>query len=111
MNVRNLMGFLAEFSKNLGFKEVKFKPAYFPFTEPSVEAYVKHEKLGWIEIAGSGLFRPEMLIPLGYDYPRVQALAWGIGIGRLAMIKLGLEDIRELHSQNLEYLRNAPLVW
>ncbi|MEM2542339.1 MAG: phenylalanine--tRNA ligase subunit alpha, partial [Candidatus Korarchaeum sp.] len=80
MNVRHLMGFLAEFSKNLGFNEVKFKPAYFPFTEPSVEAYVKHGELGWIEIAGSGLFRPEMLIPLGYDYPKVQALAWGIGI-------------------------------
>lgn len=111
MNVRHLMGFLAEFSKNLGFNEIRFKPAYFPFTEPSVEAYVKHEELGWIEIAGSGLFRPEMLIPLGYDYPRVQALAWGIGIGRLAMIRLGLEDIRELHSQSLEYLRNAPLVW
>ncbi len=111
MNVRHLMGFLAEFSKNLGFNEVKFKPAYFPFTEPSVEAYVKHEGLGWMEIAGSGLFRPEMLIPLGYEYPKVQALAWGIGIGRLAMIRLGLEDIRELHSQSLEYLRRAPLVW
>ena len=111
MNVRHLMGFLAEFAKQLGFKEVKFKPAYFPFTEPSVEAYVKHETLGWIEIAGSGLFRPEMLIPMGYDYPKVQALAWGIGIGRLAMIRLGLDDIRELHSQNLEYLRRAKLVW
>lgn len=111
MNVRHLMGFLAEFSKQLGFKEVKFKPAYFPFTEPSVEAYVKHEKLGWIEIAGSGLFRPEMMIPLGYDYPRIQALAWGIGIGRLAMIRLNLDDIRELHSQDLDYLRRAPLVW
>ncbi|MCD6348752.1 MAG: phenylalanine--tRNA ligase subunit alpha [Candidatus Korarchaeota archaeon] len=111
MNVRHLMGFLAEFAKQLGFKEVKFKPAYFPFTEPSVEAYVKHEQLGWIEIAGSGLFRPEMLIPMGYGYPRVQALAWGIGIGRLAMIRLGLDDIRELHSQNLEYLRRASLVW
>ncbi|MCX8205570.1 MAG: phenylalanine--tRNA ligase subunit alpha, partial [Candidatus Nezhaarchaeota archaeon] len=111
MNVRHLMGFLAEFSKNLGFNEIKFKPAYFPFTEPSVEAYVKHGELGWIEIAGSGLFRPEMLIPLGYEYPRVQALAWGIGIGRLAMIRLGLEDIRDLHSQSLEYLRNALLVW
>jgi len=111
MNVRHLMGFLAEFAKQLGFKEVKFRPAYFPFTEPSVEAYVKHEQLGWIEIAGSGLFRPEMLIPMGYDYPRVQALAWGIGIGRLAMIRLGLDDIRELHSQNLEYLRRASLVW
>ncbi len=111
MNVRHLMGFLAEFARQLGFREVKFKPAYFPFTEPSVEAYVKHETLGWIEIAGSGLFRPEMLIPMGYDYPRVQALAWGIGIGRLAMIRLGLDDIRELHSQNLEYLRRAKLVW
>lgn len=111
MNVRHLMGFLAEFARQLGFREVKFKPAYFPFTEPSVEAYVRHESLGWIEIAGSGLFRPEMLIPMGYDYPRVQALAWGIGIGRLAMIRLGLEDIRELHSQNLEYLRKAKLVW
>ncbi len=111
MNVRHLMGFLAEFAKQLGFKEVKFKPAYFPFTEPSVEAYVKHEKFGWIEIAGSGLFRPEMLIPMGYDYPRVQALAWGIGIGRLAMIRLELDDIRELHSQNLEYLRKTPLIW
>jgi len=109
MNVRHLMGFLAEFAKQLGFKEVKFKPAYFPFTEPSVEAYVKHDQLGWIEIAGSGLFRPEMLIPMGYDYPKVQALAWGIGIGRLAMIKLDLDDIRELHSQNLDYLRKAPL--
>ncbi len=111
MNVRHLMGFLAEFAKQLGFREVRFKPAYFPFTEPSVEAYVKHESLGWIEIAGSGLFRPEMLIPMGYDYPKVQALAWGIGIGRLAMIRLGLDDIRELHSQNLEYLRRAKLVW
>ncbi len=111
INVRHLMGFLAEFAKQLGFSEVKFKPAYFPFTEPSVEAYVRHETLGWIEIAGSGLFRPEMLIPMGYDYPKVQALAWGIGIGRLAMIRLGLDDIRELHSQNLDYLRRAKLVW
>ena len=109
MNVRHLMGFLAEFSKQLGFERVKFRPAYFPFTEPSVEAYVKHPEVGWIEIAGSGMFRPEMMIPLGYDYPRVQALAWGIGIGRLAMIRLGIDDIRELHSQNLEFLRRSRI--
>ncbi len=107
MSVRHLMGFLAEFAKQLGFDQVKFRPAYFPFTEPSVEAYVKHPELGWIEIAGSGMFRPEMMIPLGYEYPRVQALAWGIGIGRLAMMRLGIDDIRELHSQNLEFLRNS----
>ncbi|MGB9631032.1 MAG: phenylalanine--tRNA ligase subunit alpha [Candidatus Methanodesulfokora sp.] len=109
LNVKHLLGFLAEFSRSLGFKEVKFRPAYFPFTEPSVEAYVRHEKLGWIEIAGSGLFRPEMLVPLGYDYPRIQALAWGIGIGRLAMLRMGIDDIRELHSQSLDFLRRAPL--
>lgn len=107
LNVKHLLGFLAEFSRSLGFEEVKFRPAYFPFTEPSVEAYVRHEKLGWIEIAGSGLFRPEMLVPLGYDYPRVQALAWGIGIGRLAMLRMGIDDIRDLHSQSLDFLRRA----
>ncbi len=111
LNVRHLMGFLKEFVLQLGFKEVRFKPAYFPFTEPSVEAYVKHEDLGWLEIAGSGLFRPEMMVPLGYDFPRVQALAWGIGIGRLAMLRLGLDDIRDLHSQDLDYLRKHPLIF
>ena len=110
LTLRNLLGILSQFAKEFGFDKVKFKPGYFPFTEPSVEAFVKHEKLGWIEILGSGLFRPEVLIPFGIDYPRVQCLAWGIGIGRLAMIRLGIDDIRELHSQNLEYLRNAKVI-
>ncbi|MHC1590817.1 MAG: phenylalanine--tRNA ligase subunit alpha [Candidatus Helarchaeales archaeon] len=111
LTLRNLFGVLSQFARELGFDKVKFKPGYFPFTEPSVEAFVKHEKLGWIEILGSGLFRPEVLIPFGIDYPRVQCLAWGIGIGRLAMIRLGLDDIRELHSQNLDYLRRAGIVY
>ncbi len=109
LNVRHLLGYLEEFAKRLGFGEVMFRPAYFPFTEPSVEAYVRHPRLGWIEIAGSGLFRPEILIPMGYDYPKVQALAWGIGIGRLAMVKLGIGDIRQLHSQDLAFLRKFPV--
>ncbi len=111
LTVRHLLGYLREFANKLGFEEVAFRPAYFPFTEPSVEAYVKHPELGWIEIAGSGLFRPEVLIPLGYDYPKVQALAWGIGIGRLAMVRLGIEDIRDLHSQDLQFLREFPARW
>jgi len=111
LNVRHLLGYLKEFANKLGFEEVAFRPAYFPFTEPSVEAYVKHSEMGWIEIAGSGLFRPEVMIPLGYDYPRVQALAWGIGIGRLAMVRLGLDDIRDLHSQDLQFLREFPARW
>ncbi len=110
LNLRQLLGVLSQFGKELGFEDIKFKPGYFPFTCPSVEAFVKHPKLGWIEILGSGLFRPEVLIPLGVDYPKVQCIAFGIGIGRLAMIRLGLDDIRELHSQNLNYLRNTSVV-
>ncbi|MHA1230266.1 MAG: phenylalanine--tRNA ligase subunit alpha [Candidatus Helarchaeota archaeon] len=110
LNLRNLLGVLKEFAFQLGFKDIKFKPGFFPFTSPSVEAFVRHEKLGWIEILGSGLFRPEVLIPLGIDYPKVQCLAWGIGIGRLAMVRLGLDDIRMLHSQDLNYLRNSTII-
>ncbi|NVM01111.1 MAG: phenylalanine--tRNA ligase subunit alpha [Candidatus Helarchaeota archaeon] len=110
LNLRHLLGVLSQFGKELGFEDIKFKPGYFPFTCPSVEAFVKHPKLGWIEILGSGLFRPEVLIPLGIDYPKVQCIAFGIGIGRLAMIRLGLDDIRELHSQKLNYLRNTSIV-
>lgn len=102
INVRHLLGVLSEFAKQLGFKEIKFTPGYFPFTEPSIEAYARHPKLGWIECLGSGLFRPEVLAPLGIDFP---VIAWGIGIDRLAMIRLGLDDIRELHTMDLGHLR------
>jgi phenylalanyl-tRNA synthetase alpha chain len=102
INVRHLLGILSEFARQLGFKDIKFTPGYFPFTEPSIEAYVKHPKLGWIECLGSGLFRPEVLAPLGIDFP---VIAWGIGIGRLAMIRLGVDDIRDLHTLDLGRLR------
>ena len=102
INVRHLLGILTEFGKQLGFTDIKFVPGYFPFTEPSIEAYVKHPKLGWIECLGSGLFRPEVLEPLGIKFP---VIAWGIGIDRLAMIRLGVDNIRDLHSTNLESLR------
>jgi phenylalanyl-tRNA synthetase alpha chain len=55
----------------------------------------------WTELAGAGIFRPEVTLPLGID---VLVLAWGIGIGRLAMIKIGLEDIRQLHTDDLKLL-------
>jgi phenylalanyl-tRNA synthetase alpha chain len=102
INVRHLLGVLSEFAKQLGFKEIKFTPGYFPFTEPSIEAYAKHPKMGWIECLGSGLFRPEVLAPLGINFP---VIAWGIGIDRLAMIRLGLDDIRDLHTMDLGRLR------
>ena len=108
LTFRHLLGFLKEIAETVGFKEIKFKPGYFPFTEPSVELYVKHPKLGWIEAGGAGMFRPEVLRPLGVE--RSQVLAWGLGIGRLAMLKLGIDDIRMLYSDNLEWLRESPLV-
>ncbi len=106
LTFRHLLGFLEEIGKALGLGKLSFKPGYFPFTEPSVEAFVYHPKLGWVEAAGAGLFRPEVAKPLGAKYP---VLAWGIGIGRLAMAKLGIDDIRELHSRRLEFLRERTL--
>ncbi len=98
LTLRNLFGFLEVFSKRLGVDKIRFKPGYFPFTEPSVEAYVYHDKLGWIEAAPGGIFRPEVTKPLGIEHP---VLAWGIGITRFAMIYYGLDDIRQLVTQDL----------
>ena len=102
ITLRNLLGLLKKFAIALNLGEVKFRPGYFPFTEPSVESFVKHPKLGWVEFVGSGMFRPEVLTPLGIDFP---VIAWGIGFDRLAMIRLGIDDIRELYTKRLDLLR------
>jgi phenylalanyl-tRNA synthetase alpha chain len=101
---RHLLGLLTQFAKAIGINEVRFKPTYFPFTEPSVEGYVKHPSLGWIEVMPGGIFRPEVLRPLGIEVP---VAAWGIGIGRLAMISLGLNDYRDIFSDKLGELANS----
>ena len=108
LTLRHLLGFLKDIGETIGAKEFKFKPGFFPYTEPSVEGFIKHPKLGWIEVFASGMFRPEMLRPLGIE--KSQVLAWGIGIGRLAMLKLGINDIRMLYSEDLNWLRKTPLV-
>lgn len=104
VNFKHLLGFLKTFAQLLGFKEVRFRPSYFPFTEPSVESMVHHPKIGWMEILGGGIFRPEVTAPFNVKCP---VLAWGIGIGRLAMASLGIDDIRELFSRDLEALRGS----
>ncbi|MEM2927359.1 MAG: phenylalanine--tRNA ligase subunit alpha [Nitrososphaerota archaeon] len=106
VNLRNLIGYMRAICEGLGIKEVKFQPAFFPFTEPSVAGYVKHEKLGWIEALPGGIFRPEVTLPLGINVP---VLAWGLGIDRLAMIVLGVDDIRTLFSTDLEWIRNSVI--
>jgi phenylalanyl-tRNA synthetase alpha chain len=103
LNVRHLMGFLTEFYKKLGMAEVKLWPTYFPYTEPSLQVigYSKAVK-SWIELSGSGVFRPEVTQPLGVKVP---VLAWGPGIERLMMMRFGLDDMRELYGDDLTWLR------
>jgi len=103
INFRTLLGLLTLFAKEMAHaKESKFLPAYFPFTEPSVELHVRHPRLGWMELGGAGLFRPEVTHPLGVTVP---VIAWGLGLDRMAMMALGLHDIRDLFSVDLEKVR------
>jgi phenylalanyl-tRNA synthetase alpha chain len=103
VNLRTLLGMLDMFAREVaGAKEVKYVPGYFPFTEPSVEVHIKHPVLGWFELGGSGIFRPEVTTSLGVDVP---VAAWGIGIDRMALMALGLNDLRELFSYDIENVR------
>ena len=103
VNLRTLLGFLEMFALEVaGAKEVKYVPGYFPFTEPSVEVHIKHPVLGWFELGGSGIFRPEVTQSLGVNVP---VAAWGIGIDRMALMALGINDLRELFSYDIEHVR------
>jgi phenylalanyl-tRNA synthetase alpha chain len=103
VNLRTLLGMLEMFAREVaGAKEVKYVPGYFPFTEPSIEVHIKHPVLGWFELGGSGIFRPEMTESLGVNVP---VAAWGIGIDRMALMALGLNDLRELFSYDIENVR------
>ncbi|HVL47242.1 MAG TPA: phenylalanine--tRNA ligase subunit alpha [Candidatus Thermoplasmatota archaeon] len=105
-NLRTLIALLREFTTQLGAKGVRVRPAYFPYTEPSLEFEV-HYNNRWMELGGAGIFRPEVTEPMGIRRP---VLAWGLGLERLAMMKLGLKDVRELYLPDIDWLRSAPLV-
>ncbi|HKV90788.1 MAG TPA: phenylalanine--tRNA ligase subunit alpha [Thermoplasmata archaeon] len=100
-SLRDLVGVFRALAEAIGIRELRIRPSYFPFTEPSVEGYVKHPRLGWIEVFPGGMFRPEVLRPLGVGVP---VAAWGIGVMRLAMVALGVSDIRELFEDDLDAL-------
>ncbi|HUV07386.1 MAG TPA: phenylalanine--tRNA ligase subunit alpha, partial [Spirochaetia bacterium] len=103
VNLKTLLGLLKVFAEEVaGAKEIKYVPGYFPFTEPSVEVHMRHPKIGWIELGGSGIFRPEVTEPLGIKVP---VLAWGLGIDRMAMMSMGINDIRDLFTSDLEQVR------
>jgi len=103
MSFSKLLGILKEFFERLGFEKIKFKPAYFPFTEPSVEGYLWMENKGWVEVFGAGMFRPEVLEILDYPHP---VGAWGMGIDRIAMRILGIDDIRVLYTRDINQIKN-----
>ena len=106
ISFQNLLGTLKEFYKKLGF-EVRFRPAYFPYTYLSTETEIYlEEKESWIELGGAGMFRPEVLKPLGINQP---ALAFGLGIERLAMIRYDVSDIRMLYKSDIKWLRELNL--
>jgi phenylalanyl-tRNA synthetase alpha chain len=108
LNLRDLLGILMTFATEFaGAEKVRLKPDYYPFTEPSVELSAYMKGVGWIEFGGSGVFRPEVTLPLGIEVP---VIAWGLGVDRLFMMKAGVDDIRYLFSKDLQWLRTKEVV-
>ncbi len=108
-NFRHLLGYLKQFYKKMGFEKIRFRPSYFPYTEPSVEIDVWHpERKIWFEIGGAGMFRPEVTIPLlGKHIP---VLAWGPGFDRSLMDYYKIQDLRELYKNYLTQLRKMKFM-
>lgn len=107
VSLRDLMGIQREFYRRMGITKIKFWPTFFPYTEPSLQSMVYNEALGkWVELFGMGIFRPEVTEPLGITRP---VLAWGGGIERMAMLKYGVDDVREFYNNRLGWLRRDPI--
>jgi phenylalanyl-tRNA synthetase alpha chain len=101
----DLLGILKEFYGKLGFGKIRFRPSFFPYTEPSLEIEVYFEKRKqWLELGGAGIFRPEVSIPLAGIYP---VLAWGLSLERPLMLNMGIEDIRTPYRNDMGFLRSA----
>ena len=104
-------------SKIFGDKlEVRFRPSFFPFTEPSVEVDVQCFKCGgkgcnlckgsgWIEVLGAGMVHPNVLKMAGYDTDKYQGFAFGVGIERIAMLRYGIDDIRGFYTNDIRFLK------
>lgn len=111
LTLGDLMGVLRAFFEKLGIGQLRFKPAYNPYTEPSMEVFSYHSGLKkWVEIGNSGVFRPEMLQALGLP-ETVTAIAWGLSLERPTMIKYKIDNIRELvgHKVNIQMVQDSTL--
>ena len=93
----------------MGYEKLRWRPAYFAYTEPSLEIDVWHEgKQKWLELGGAGMFRPEVTIPMFGKH--VPVLAWGPGFDRVIMNFFGIDDLREMYKNDLNKLREMR-VW
>ncbi len=103
-NLRNLLGYLKEFFKKMGYPDVQIRPSFFGYTEPSAEIFVFHPiKKEWVEVGGAGIFRPEVTKPLlGFECP---VLAWGFGMERIITSYYKIQDLREIYKNDLKQLR------
>jgi phenylalanyl-tRNA synthetase alpha chain len=111
LSLGDLIGVIKEFFQHIGITQMRFKPAYNPYTEPSMEIFAFHPDLKkWTEIGNSGVFRPEMLRPMGLP-ENVRVIAWGLSLERPTMIKYRLSNIRDLfgHKVDLEQTKSAKL--
>jgi phenylalanyl-tRNA synthetase alpha chain len=112
LTLGGLMKFLEDFFSKLGVTNLRFKPAYNPYTEPSMEIFGYHQGLGkWVEIGNSGMFRPEMLEPMGLPKD-MRVYGFGLSLERPTMIRYGINNIRNLlgHKVDVGFVRNNAAV-
>lgn len=112
LTLGGLIGFMEVFFAKMGIHKLRFKPAYNPYTEPSMEIFGYHDGLAkWVEIGNSGMFRPEMLLSMGLP-PDMRVYGWGLSLERPTMIKYGVKNIRELlgHKVDLNFIENNAAV-
>ena len=105
-NFDMLCALLKEFYSRMGIPRIRIRPSYYPYTEPSADVEIFFNEQ-WMELGGSGIFRPEVTEPLGVHEP---VLAWGFGLERLAMPVWGLKDIRDIYISDIDWLKKMPQV-
>jgi len=111
LSLGDMIGLFSQFFAKIGITDLRFKPAYNPYTEPSMEIFGFHPQLGkWTEIGNSGMFRPEMLEPMGLPSD-VVVLAWGLSLERPTMILYGINHIQHLmgHTVEVSMTRDYPI--
>ncbi len=85
--------------------ELRFRPSFFPFTEPSAEVDISDGRGGWLEVGGCGMVHPKVLENVGIDPERYTGYAFGWGVERMAMLRYGVDDLRQFFNNDLRFLR------